>query len=101
MRGGITQVTPEEFRAYQAEDDSLTYIFDLSAYLETDTISSVTRTSSGPAISNTSNTTATLTQRLSGTGYVDFDVVTAAGDTKSFRLCIERRLRDMPQNNYA
>jgi len=88
---GLTQVNPQEFSAYQEVDDSLTYIIDMSSYLDGDTISSVTRTASGPLVSNTSNTTTRVTQRLSGFGYVDFKVTTTAGDVEEFRITLQPR----------
>lgn len=88
---GLTVVNPQEFSAYQEEDDNLTYIIDMSSYLDGATISSVTRTATGVTVSNTSNTTTRLTQRLKGFGYVDFKVTTSSGDVEEFRLVIQQR----------
>lgn len=88
---GVTVVNPSEFSAVHEEDDDLTYIVDMSSYLDGATISSVTRTASGPTVSNTSNTTTRITQRLKGFGYVDFKVTASSGDVEEFRLTITPR----------
>ncbi len=89
---GVSARNPSEFEAYHETGDNLTYTVDMSAYLGTDTISSVTRTPYGLTVSNASNTTTTLSQRLSGFGYVDIKVITAAGDSERFRIYIEQRV---------
>ncbi|MFO0476585.1 MAG: hypothetical protein ACK52K_15705 [Alphaproteobacteria bacterium] len=88
---GLSVVNPQEFLAYQEDDDNLTYIVDMGAYLDGATIVLVTRTPTGVAISNASNTTTRLTQRLAGYGHVDFRVQTSAGDTEQFRVYIQPR----------
>lgn len=88
---GLSVNNPSEFSAYQDDDDDLTYVVDLSAYLDGDTITVVTRVPQGVFISNSSNTTTRLTQRLRGFGYVDFKVQTSAGDVEEFRINILRR----------
>ncbi len=88
---GLTVVNPQEFSAYQEDNDDLTYIVDMSSYLDGATISSVTRTPTGVTVSNTSNTTTRLTQRLKGFGYVDFKVTTSSGDIEEFRITIQPR----------
>lgn len=88
---GLSVVNPQEFSAYQEDDDELTYIVDMSSYLDGATISSVTRTPTGTTVSNTSNTTTRLTQRLKGFGYVDFKVTTSSGDIDVFRINITQR----------
>lgn len=88
---GLTVVNPQEFAAVQEQDDDLTYIIDMSSYLDGATISSVTRTPTGVTVSNTSNTTTRLTQRLKGFGHVDFKVTTSSGDVEEFRLVIQQR----------
>ena len=88
---GLSVNNPSEFSAYQDDDDDLTYVVDLSAYLDGDTITVVTRVPQGVFISNSSNTTTRLTQRLRGFGYVDFKVQTSAGDVEEFRVNILRR----------
>ncbi len=88
---GVTVVNPQEFSAYQEDDDDLTYIVDMSSYLDGATISSVTRTPTGVTVSNTSNTTTRITQRLKGFGYVDFKVTASSGDVEEFRLTIQPR----------
>ena len=88
---GLTVVNPQEFSAYQEDDDDLTYIVDMSSYLDGATISSVTRTANGPTVSNTSNTTTRITQRLKGFGYVDFKVTSSSGDVEEFRITIQPR----------
>ena len=88
---GVTVVNPQEFSAYQEDDDDLTYIVDMSSYLDGATISSVTRTPTGVAVSNTSNTTTRLTQRLKGFGYVDINVTSSSGEVEQFRITIQPR----------
>jgi len=88
---GLTVVNPQEFSAYQEDNDDLTYIVDMSSYLDGATISSVTRTPTGVTVSNTSNTTTRLTQRLKGFGHVDFKVTTSSGDIEEFRIKIQPR----------
>jgi len=88
---GVTVVNPQEFSAYQEDDDDLTYIVDMSSYLDGATISSVTRTPTGVTVSNTSNTTTRLTQRLKGFGYVDINVTSSSGEVEQFRITIQPR----------
>ena len=88
---GLTVVNPQEFSAYQEDDDDLTYIVDMSSYLDGATISSVTRTPTGVTVSNTSNTTTRITQRLKGFGYVDIKVTSSDGDVEEFRISIQPR----------
>ena len=89
---GLSEVGPQEFLAYQDEDDALTYTIDYTAYLEGATISSVTRAASGPTVTNTSNTTTRVIQRLNGSGYVDIAVTTSTGDSDTLRITIRPRL---------
>jgi hypothetical protein len=105
---GLTVVNPQEFSAYQEDNDDLTYIVDMSSYLDGATISSVTRTPTGVTVSNTSNTTTRLTQRLKGFGFVDFKVTTSSGDIEEFRIKIQPRagsafflpsIASVPQNS--
>jgi hypothetical protein len=63
----------------------------MSSYLDGATISSVTRTPTGVTVTNTSNTTTRITQRLKGFGYVDFKVTTSSGDIEEFRITIQPR----------
>ena len=88
---GLTSIGPQEFAAYQDEDDNLTYVVDLSPYLEGATISSVTRTADGPTVSNTSATSTRITQRLKGFGYVDITATLSTGDVEQIRICIKPR----------
>ena len=88
---GVTVVNPQEFSAYQEDDDDLTYIVDMSSYLDGATISSVTRTPNGVTVSNTSNTTTRLTQRLKGFGYVDINVTSSSGEVEQFRITVKPR----------
>ncbi len=90
---GVTVVNPQEFSAYQEDDDDLTYIVDMSSYLDGATISSVTRTPTGVTVSNTSNTTTRITQRLKGFGYLDIKATLSSGDIESFRIVIQPRGR--------
>ena len=88
---GLTVVNPQEFSAYQEDSDDLTYIVDMSSYLDGATISSVTRTATGVVVSNTSNTTTRITQRLKGFGYVVIKVTLSTGDIEEFRISIKPR----------
>lgn len=88
---GVTVVNPQEFSAYQEDDDDLTYTVDMSSYLDGATISSVTRTSSGVTTTNTSNTTTRITQRLKGFGYIDIKATLSTGDIESLRIVIKPR----------
>lgn len=88
---GVTVVNPQEFSAYQEDDDDLTYVVDMSSYLDGATIASVTRTANGPTVSNTSNTTTRITQRLKGFGCVDIKVTSSSGEVEEFRLTIQPR----------
>jgi hypothetical protein len=88
---GLTVTNPQEFAAYHEENDELTYVVDMSSYLDGATISSITRTATGVVVSNTSNTTTRITQRLKGFGHVDFKVTTSSGDIEEFRIKIQPR----------
>lgn len=88
---GLSALNPQEFRAVQEPDDDLTYIFDLSNYLGSATISSVTRTANGPTVTGTSNTTTSITQRLKGYGYVDIKATLSNSDVNTFRITIDPR----------
>lgn len=88
---GVSVVGPQEFQAYQDDTDELTYTFDLSNYLEGATISSVTRTADGPTVSNTSNSTTRIIQRLKGYGFVDIKATLSTGDIDTFRITIRPR----------
>ena len=88
---GLSVNNPSEFSAYQDDDDDLTYIVDMSSYLDGATITLVTRVPEGITITNTSNTSTRITQRLKGFGYVDFRVLTSSGDVEEFRINVLRR----------
>jgi hypothetical protein len=88
---GLTVVNPQEFSAYQEDNDDLTYIVDMSSYLDGATISSVTRTATGVTVTGTSNTTTRIIQRLKGFGYVVIKVTTSTGDIEEFRIEIKPR----------
>ena len=88
---GLSVTNRQEFTAYQEDSDDLTYVVDMSAYLDGATIASVTRTASGPTVSNTSNTTTRITQRLKGFGYVDVKATLSTGEVDQFRLVITPR----------
>ncbi len=98
---GLTQVNPGEFQATQDDNDDLTYTADLTSYLEGATISSVTRTASGVTVSNTSNTTTKILQRLKGFGYVDIKATLSTGDIDQFRICINPRSSSVYRDGYA
>ena len=53
---GLSVNNPSEFSAYQDDADDLTYVVDLSAYLDGATIIVVTRVPHGVFISGSSNT---------------------------------------------
>lgn len=88
---GVTREGEALWSNYQREDDDLTYVLDYSNWLGSETISSVTRTNSGTAVAGTSNTTTTVTQRLSGAGYVDIAITTSGSQVKVDRICIYDR----------
>jgi len=88
---GIKAVSPQEFMAYQEDNDALTYTLDYSNYLGSDTISSVARQSSGVTVTNTSNTTTQVIQRLKGFGYIDITTTFAGGDVNKLRITIRER----------
>jgi hypothetical protein len=80
-------------------DEVLPYVLDYATWLGSDTLSAITRTSSGLTVSSMSNTTTTATQSLSGNGYVDIKITTTAGRVKIDRLAVietgeERFARD-------
>jgi hypothetical protein len=85
---GLTQVNPQEFSAVQDDNDDLTYVVDLTAYLDGATVTNVTRTANGPIVTNQSNTTTTITTRLKWFGYVDFLATLSSGDSQQFRINI-------------
>jgi hypothetical protein len=91
---GIRQTSEARFEVYHRDDDVLPYVWDFANWLGTDTISSVVRETSGTAVTTTSNTTTTMTQSLSGAGYVDFKIVSAAAKTKQFRVVVRQRSED-------
>lgn len=91
---GVRQTAEAKFLAHQRDDDNLTYLFDFANWLGAETISSVTREGSGVTAAGTSNTTTTMTQRLTGQGYMDFSIVTSGSQTKQFRLVIAPRSED-------
>jgi hypothetical protein len=96
---GLTQVNPQEFSAVQDDEDDLTYIVDMTAYLDGATISSVTRTANGPIVTNQSNTTTTITTRLKWFGPVDFKATFSDGDTQQFRINILPREKSVYGQN--
>lgn len=91
---GIRQQSEARFLAWQRDDDNLTYLWDFANWLGSETISSVAREGSGVTAAGTSNSTTTMTQRLTGQGYMDFKIVTSGSQTKQFRLVIAPRSED-------
>jgi hypothetical protein len=77
--------------ATQDENEVLDYIVNWSGWLGTDTIASVTNTTTGLTITNASNTTSTATFRLSGSisGWLEHRITTAAGRTKELLVLLE------------
>jgi hypothetical protein len=98
---GVTTVNPQEFVAYQEDEDNLTYTIDMLAYLNGATITAVTRIPNGLTISNASNTTSRVTQRLKGFGRMDVKVTLSNGDTEQFFLGIAPRASSTRQTGYA
>jgi len=88
---GLTQINPQEFAAYQEDEDSLTYVVDMASYLDGAQITAVSRVPSGITITNPTITTTRFSQRLSGFGHVDFQVQTDGGDIEEFRIYIQPR----------
>lgn len=91
---GLTQIAEAKFLTHQRDDDNLTYVWDFAGFLGSETISSVAREGSGVTAAGTSNTTTTMTQRLTGQGYMDFKIVTSGSQTKQFRVVIAPRSED-------
>jgi hypothetical protein len=77
--------------ATQDENEVLDYIVNWSGWLGTDTIASVTNTTTGLTITNASNTTSTATFRLSGSisGWLEHRITTTAGRTKELLVLLE------------
>lgn len=100
---GLSVMTPHEFLAYQEDEDALTYVIDFAPYLDgTATISTVTRTPNGATITNTSNTTTRITQRLKGFGRVDIRATFSNGDTQQlFINIVPRATSDRKLSVYA
>jgi hypothetical protein len=98
---GISAAGPQEFCAFQDDNDDLTYIIDMSNYLDGATISSVTRTASGLTITGASNTTTRITQRLKGAGYVTIKATLSSGDVDEMRVSINPRANSSWSDNYS
>lgn len=94
---GLKRLGSQTWGNYQRQNDDWSYVIDYSNWLGSDTISSVTRTAFGTATASTSNTTMTATQSLSGYGYVDIQITTAAGRDRVDRICIEPHGEDSPR----
>lgn len=88
---GVSVVNQSEFVAYQDDDDALTYVIDLANYLDGATISSVSRLPNGATITNTSNTTTRITQRLKGFGRVEIKATLSNGDVQQLFLNVAAR----------
>lgn len=94
---GVKQLGDQSWLAYQRTNDDWSYVIDYAGWLGSDTIASVTRSAFGTAYASTSNTTTTTTQALSGHGYVDIQITTAAGRDRVDRICIEPHAEDYPR----
>lgn len=77
--------------AAQDENETLDYTVNWSGWLGSDTISSVTNTSTGLTVSSASNTTTAATFKLSGSisGWLEHRITTAAGRTKELLILLE------------
>jgi len=100
---GIKRLGPAHWMDYGRLADDRVFTFDYTGWLNGDTISSVTRTASGLTVAGDSNTTTQAIQRVSGTGYVDIKITTAAGMDRTDRLEISLRSEDLnwPFTDYS
>ena len=75
----------------QDSNETLSYTFDWSGWLGSDTIASVTNETTGVEISGASNTTTTATFKLSAsrTGWVEHRITTAGGLIKEITVAVE------------
>lgn len=80
-------------------DDSRAYTIDLSELLDGDTISTATWSADGVTIDASSNTTTTISVRVSGAGEAECLVVTAGSET--FDLRLKWRATDARADDYA
>jgi len=98
---GMSASGPTDFRAWQSVDESPTYTFDLAGLLGAATISSVSRVAAGTIVSNTSNTTTQIIQRLKGAGVVEVNATASTGDIFQFRIIITPKGTTVPFNDYG
>jgi len=78
-------------RAFMVKDhdETLPITVDWSAWLGTDTISSVTNEAHGPGVSSASNTTTKASLTISGnSGHVEHRITTAAGAIKELTIIV-------------
>jgi len=98
---GMSMTGPTDFRAWQSDDEAPTYTLDLANLLGSATISSVVRVASGPTVSNTSNTTTKVVQRLQRPGIVEIKVTASSGDVFQYRILIIPKGTSTPFNDYG
>lgn len=77
--------------ANQDSNETLSYSVDWSGWLGSDTIASVTNTTTGITVSGASNTTTTAAFTLTSTrsGWLEHRITTAAGNIKELIVYLE------------
>jgi hypothetical protein len=98
---GMSMSGPTDFKAWQSDDEAPTYTLDLANLLGAATISSVTRTAHGPTVTNASNTTTQIIQRLQRPGMVEIKATASSGDIFQFRINIIPKGTSTPFNDYG
>jgi hypothetical protein len=98
---GMSMSGPTDFMAWQSDDEAPTYTLDLANLLGAATISSVVRTAHGPTVTNTSNTTTQVIQRLQRAGMVEIDVTASSGDVFQYRILIIPKGTSVPFRDYG
>ncbi|WP_025899060.1 phage fiber-tail adaptor protein [Sneathiella glossodoripedis] len=82
-RRGLSVGSTGNLIAYQDKDETLDYTIDWSAWLGSDTISSVAYTANGITLTSSSNTTTSVTVWTTGTaGELVMTITTTAGRVK-------------------
>jgi hypothetical protein len=98
---GVSHINNQEFMAFQEDDDDLTYVFDLSAYIEGANITQVARVPNGNTLTGVFHTTTRIAQRLKGFGRLDIRASLDTGDTEQFFLNIVPRSSSARATRYA
>lgn len=85
---GVSHLSNREFYAYQEDEDNLTYLIDLSSYIDGANITAVNVKPNGNTISGAFHTTTKIAQRIKGFGRLDVRVTLDSGDTENIFLNI-------------